>query len=699
MNPKSIRFDHEKLNVYQRSLKFITWPTDRLEHVPSKLSVHGQLDRASTSIPLNIAEGNGRYTSADRCHFFDIARGSTLECAAAMDVLVAKGVLVESDIDPGKIDLAEMTSMLVGLIRSNSETRLHEDESPYRVETQSVTPVSYGKGIKSKITSKITNPAARLLILIFLLILISPAPAADWPEWGGRPMRNMYSAQKGLPDQFGKIEFKPGTDEINATGINNLRWVAKLGSQSYGNVTVAGGKVLIGTNNEPPRDPRHQGDRSLLLCFEEKTGKFLWQLVVPKLAAGKVNDWESLGLLSSPTVEGDRVYLVTSRCEVICLDVNGMANGNDGPFKDEAKYVVKDVVLDCGKPTERPAPPIEPGAQDADIIWVYDMLDELGVFPHNASNGAILILGDVIYACTANGQDWTHQNVPSPNSPSFIALDKKTGRFLAEDDAKIGPHIFHGQWGSPTLAVVNGNNQIVFGGGDGFCYSFDAKPVKEGDSAFLKTVWKYDANPPEYNKDKKGKAIKYPAAEGPSEINATPVFWKDRIYVATGQDPEHGEGIGILTCIDATKTGDVTKSAKIWEYRGIHRSISTVSLDPETGLIFVGDFSGFVHCLDAGTGKLHWTHDMKAHLWGSTFVADGKVYVGDEDGDFVVLAASKEKKVISETNLGAAVYGTPIVANGAVFLQSNTHLFAFANSTKNGAITNQPEKIEIKLEE
>ena len=340
------------------------------------------------------------------------------------------------------------------------------------------------------------------------------------------------------------------------------------------------GKVFIGTNNEPPRDPKHQGDRSILLCFDEKTGAFLWQLVVPKLASGKVNDWESLGLLASPTVEGDRVYLVTSRCEVICLDVNGMANGNDGPFKDEAKYVVKDVLLDRGKPTERKAPPIEPGPQDADIIWVYDMMDELGVFPHNASNCSVLIVDDIIYTCTSNGQDWTHSNIPSPNAPSFIALDKKTGKFLGEDDAKIGPHILHGQWGSPTLAEVNGKKQIVFGGGDGWCYSFDAKPVETPDGPFLKTVWKYDANPPEYKKDKDGKPIKYPAAEGVSEINATPVFWKNRIYVATGQDPEHGEGVGILTCIDATKTGDVTTTAKIWEYRGIHRSISTVSHRP-----------------------------------------------------------------------------------------------------------------------
>lgn len=524
--------------------------------------------------------------------------------------------------------------------------------------------------------------ANTILLTGALALALFPIQADDWPQWGGTPQRNMYSPAKGLPDRFEPGKLKAGTEEVDLSTTKNVKWVAKLGSQSYGNATIANGKVFTGTNNDSPRDARHEGDRSIMMVFDEKTGDFIWQLIVPKLASGKVNDWENLGLLSSPTVEGDRVYIVTSRCEVMCLDVNGLANGNQG-FQDEAQYVVGP-----GKPKATLGP------RDADIIWVYDMMDDLGVFPHNASNCSVLILGDIVYACTSNGQDWTHSNIPSPLSPSFIALDKKTGELLGEDDAEIGPKIYHGQWSSPSTGLVNGKPQIFFGGGDGVCYAFDPTPVKDGDVSLLKRIWWFDCNPPEY-KEKDGKKIRYPAADGPSEINSTPVLWKGRVYVAIGQDPEHGEGIGNLVCIDPTKTGDVTKTAKIWSFNKINRSISTVSITPE-GLLFIADFSGFVYCLNADTGEHYWTHDMKAHMWGSTFAADGKVYVGDEDGDFVVLEASKTKKVLSETNLGAPVYSTPVVANGVVYVASNTHLYAFHDEARAKAVGDQPQKVELK---
>ncbi|MBC8869525.1 MAG: four helix bundle protein [Planctomycetes bacterium] len=117
------QFDHEKLTVYQSAISFVAWADSLLLDIPKNIAVHNQLDRASTSIPLNIAEGNGKHTAADRCRFFDNARGSALECAACLDVLVAKKRIQPAAVDEGKEMLVEIVSMLVGLIRANSDSR------------------------------------------------------------------------------------------------------------------------------------------------------------------------------------------------------------------------------------------------------------------------------------------------------------------------------------------------------------------------------------------------------------------------------------------------------------------------------------------------------------------------------------------------------------------------------------------------
>ncbi len=119
-------FDHENLRVYQTSLQFIAWLQEIFSRIPKNRAVYNQLDRASTSISLNIAEGNGKYTERDRCHFFDIARGSTLECAACLDILVVQAVLTHDEIQPGKEFLVQIVSMLVGLVKSNSTGRVYE---------------------------------------------------------------------------------------------------------------------------------------------------------------------------------------------------------------------------------------------------------------------------------------------------------------------------------------------------------------------------------------------------------------------------------------------------------------------------------------------------------------------------------------------------------------------------------------------
>jgi four helix bundle protein len=131
--PMHTSLDHEKLEVYKASLEFITWTIPVLDRLPANASVRNQLDRASTSVPLNIAEGNGKFTSPDRCRFFDNARGSALESAAYLDVMVAKRFVDTEEIETGKAMLVKIVSMLFGLIRANSDTRVFEEQASYRI--------------------------------------------------------------------------------------------------------------------------------------------------------------------------------------------------------------------------------------------------------------------------------------------------------------------------------------------------------------------------------------------------------------------------------------------------------------------------------------------------------------------------------------------------------------------------------------
>jgi four helix bundle protein len=118
--PREFWFEHEKLDVYQEAIAFIAWVSPILEDLVKAGDVRDQLDRASTSVPLNIAEGNGKYTQKDRCRFFDNAHGSALECAGALDILVGKGKLTVDQIRPGKERLQRIVRMLMGLIKKNS---------------------------------------------------------------------------------------------------------------------------------------------------------------------------------------------------------------------------------------------------------------------------------------------------------------------------------------------------------------------------------------------------------------------------------------------------------------------------------------------------------------------------------------------------------------------------------------------------
>ena len=450
-------------------------------------------------------------------------------------------------------------------------------------------------------------------------------PAGDWPMWGGSPARNMVSQMKGVPVAW------------DVQSGRNVKWVAELGSQTYGNPVVSNGVVLVGTNNELLRDPKQGGDRGVVMAFRESDGEFLWQATHEKLSSGRVNDWPYQGVASSPLVLNDRVYYVSNRAELICADLQGFRDGeNDGPFKEEPFTAER----------------------DSDVIWKLDLMGEqLGVFPHNLANSSPVAFGDLIFISTSNGQDESHVNIPSPRAPALIAVNKDTGE-VAWEDASPGDRILHGQWSTPAVGRIGDVDQVVMAQGDGWVRGFVAQTGEK--------LWEFDTNP---------KDSVWPKTR--NEVISTPVIVDNVVYIANGQDPEHGEGVGHAYAIDATRRGDITESGRIWHYDRIRRSISTAAVID--GLVYFADFSGFVHCLDAKTGRSHWTHDMFAAIWGSTIFIDGRIYIGDEDGDITVLRHGPKLEVLAETNMNSSVYSTPVPANGVLYVSTRNQLFALAD--------------------
>src|SRR5438874_1057688 len=466
---------------------------------------------------------------------------------------------------------------------------------------------------------------------------------AGHPMFGGTPSRNMVNlTDKNIPDKF------------EAEGKDVLVWKADLGSKAYGGPVIAGGKVYVGTNNARPRNPRDakktpEGDlepvdKGVVMVFDEKSGKFLWQAVHDKLSgAGRVHDWPDEGICSTPTVEGDRVYYVTNRCTVVCADVEGMANGNQG-FTGE-KY--KD-------------------PSDVDIIWEYDMMKELNVFPHNMSACCPLIVGDIIYVVTANGVDEGHLNIPQPQAPSFIAMDKKTGKLIWKSNAP-GRNILHGQWSNPVYGEIGGVRQVIFPGGDGWLHSFVPETGE--------LIWKFDANP-------KDAVYELAGAGTRNDFIGTPVVYDNKVYIGVGQDPEHSTGIGHFWCIAPTKKGDISPTLETgktpegkpiekpnpngcaaWHFGGdetrkwsvrdfkFGRTMSTACIVDD--VLYISELTGILHCLNAKTGEHYWQYDTKASIWGSPFYCDGKVYLANDQGDLYVFRHDKKPEKIDELDFQA----------------------------------------------
>ncbi|MFO1512295.1 MAG: PQQ-binding-like beta-propeller repeat protein [Verrucomicrobiota bacterium] len=530
---------------------------------------------------------------------------------------------------------------------------------------------------------------------------ILPALAADQPQWGQAWSRNMISAERDLPDSF---DPKTGA---------NIKWVAKLGTETHSTPIIANGRVYIGTNNQEPRDPKHQGDRGVLMCFDEKTGNFLWQLVAPKREEDPYFDWPKTGISSPVTVEGDRVYLVGNRNEVLCLDARGMTNGNDGPFLDEAAYMSPPtnsgappmyvIGAEIAPESHRPPPKadqLKPGPTDADILWTYDLVGEAGIWPHDGAHGSVLIHGDYVYVNTGNGVDNTHKRIRRPDAPSLIVLDKRTGKLIARDDEHIGPNVFHATWCSPSLAEVNGRPLIFFAGANGVVYAFEPftgssrgneahsktqasqsllKSAATGSVATLKKVFQFDFDPtaPKENVHK----FNSNRREGPSNIYGMPVFHENRLYVAGGGDIWWGKNEAWLKCIDATKTGDITTNGLVWSYPLEKHVMSTVAV--QEGSSPIAD-ACFIAWMPKPASRCD-PRNQRREVWASPYVADGKVYLGTRSGNFYTFAAQREKKLLSSLELGTPISATTIAANGVLYIATMSDLYAVQSNGKSKA--------------
>lgn len=486
-----------------------------------------------------------------------------------------------------------------------------------------------------------------------VLVLAGIAGAGEHAQWGQRFTRNMVSDETGLV-----AAFDPETGR-------NVKWVADLGSETWATPVIAKGRVFIGTNNHRGPDPRHKGDRALLLCLDEQDGSVLWQLTVPKLGPDPYLDWPRSGVVSPVTVEGDRVYVVTNRGEAVCLDIEGQANGNDGPYRDEGRHMVPEG-----------DEPMEVKATDADILWLYDIPNQAGTYPHDAAHASILLDGDLLYINTSNGVDNTHKRIRCPDGPSLIVLDKRTGRLLARDREGIGPRIFHSTWSSPALGIVDGRRLIFFAGGDGIVYAFKAlqetPPV--GTVETLECIWRFDGDP---NAPKENVSEYLRNREvSPSNVKSMPVFVDGRLYITLGGDIWWGKRQAWLQCVDVTgrDASGALLPRLLWSHDLSRHCCATPAV--YDGLVFVVDSGRLIHCVDARTGEAFWTHETDGDMWASPLVADGKLYVGTRRRDFWVLAAAREKKVLHEIKLDSGIASTAAAANGVLYVTTMEKLYA-----------------------
>ena len=323
-----------------------------------------------------------------------------------------------------------------------------------------------------------------------------PNERVSQPKFENVPSRNMVNLrERNLPVDWSVEEGK----------LKNIKWSAEVGTRAFGSPVVANGKIFIATNNERPRDPNVKGKKAVLMALREADGKFLWQITHDSPDDPIFCPFHNHGLLATPTVDEQRIYYTTPIGDVICADCD---SGN--------------------------------------ILWRQDLSKKLKFVPYYRCACSPLIVGDFVYVTTGNGVDGNH-NLRSPDAPSFVALDKRTGKVAWESNWP-GANLIAGQWSNPTFAMVRGEPQIIFAGGDGVVYGFEP--------AGGKLLWQCDCLP-NRQKKKLGRVVD-------NYFVGTPVIEGDKLFVGMGVMPGGewpGPKASWFLCLDISRRGDVSLSS------------------------------------------------------------------------------------------------------------------------------------------
>ncbi len=517
--------------------------------------------------------------------------------------------------------------------------------------------------------------------LLVLILVSSPAPGRGTsPEghvaqWTERPHRNMASSARNLPAELGP---------------ENELWRVEFPSNRYTfgiPPTVVDGRLLVGGTRRMMQQEGHVRSGPYyggLLCLDAASGDLIWEIIVKS---------PGHGLCSAPTVDGDRVY--TGGQIVYCLDLDGLTDGNDGSFTDEAQLFKGDGV----------------SPHDPDLLWRYDIRERHDTRPHDGEACTPLVQGDNLWVTTSHAEShhkanlqyrfqkmgWEYVPKDGPR-PNMLVLDKNTGELVAKDNVDV-IEVYHGQWSSPSMGEVGGRTLVFWGDGHGVVHAFRPPEREPGEVVTLEEVWKVDCNPPQYKRDEEGNHLYYPTWKGgpngeypspgrgkrlpgPNEIIAVPVRHDGKLYVAAGRDHAYGIEHGALFCIDPRGRGDITDTNILWYSTEIGRTSNTPAI--ADGLLFVGDNAGLFHCFDAETGEKLWQHDIEGWSFYCTpLVADGKVYVGTGRREVFVFKAAREKKLLSRTRLRHEPYAMTAV-HGMLVLPTARSLVAYAGPGEPG---------------